>query len=88
MKKLIYVTVIVVFFLLGLSFFLNNPQTVELNYYGLLEGKKIPLAMLLLVVFFVGVIVGYFSSLLRSLKLRRNLSKANRTIQNLESTQV
>jgi len=88
MKKLIYVTVIVVFFLLGLSFFMNNPQTVELNYYGLLEGKSVPLTVLLLVVFLFGVIVGYFASLLKSLKLRRNLSKANRTIRSLEGSQA
>ena len=88
MRKLIYMLVLVVFFLLGLAFFLQNQQVIDLNYYGLQEPISVPLALLLLVVFAVGAVAGYFVSLIKTLKLRRNLSKANRTIRDLENTQV
>ncbi|MGI9316804.1 MAG: LapA family protein [bacterium] len=83
MKKLLYVIVILVFFLFGLSIFYNNPQNVELKYY-MGWHIELPLTVVLLITFGLGVIVGYFASLLKSLKLRRRLSKANKVIQTLE----
>ena len=87
MKKLIYVLVIVVFFLVGLTFFYKNPQTIKIQYYmGL--AIELQLTVLLLITLAIGVIVGYFASLTKSLKLRRNLSKANKTIRNLQDGRV
>ncbi|MGB5708715.1 MAG: LapA family protein [Arenicellales bacterium] len=87
MKKLLYVIVILVFFLFGLSIFYNNPQNIELKYYMGLRTEQ-PLTVVLLITFIAGIIVGYFASLIKSLKLRRRLSKANKTIRTLESNQV
>jgi uncharacterized integral membrane protein len=83
MKKLIYTAVIVVFFLLALSFHLNNPQTVTLRYYRGIE-QEMPLSVLLWITLIVGVIIGWFAGLIRSLKLRRRLARANREARNLE----
>lgn len=87
MKKLLYVIVILVFFLFGLSIFYNNPQNIELKYYMGLSTEQ-PLTIVLLIIFIAGIIVGYFASLIKSLKLRRRLSKANKTIRTLESNRV
>ena len=80
MKKLLYASVIVVFFLLALSFYLNNPQLVTLSYYMGFE-KEMPLSLLLWITLFVGVIIGWLAGLVRNLKLRRRLAQANRTLR-------
>ena len=87
MKKLLYVIVLIIFFLLGLSVFYNNPQSVELKYYMGWQ-VELPLTVILLITFAAGVVIGYFASLLKSLKLRRRLSKANKMIQTLEKNQI
>jgi uncharacterized integral membrane protein len=87
MKKLLYVFVLIIFFLFGLSIFYNNPQSVELKYY-MGWRVELPLTVVLLITIAAGVIIGYFASLLKSLKLRRRLSKANKMIQTLEKNQV
>lgn len=87
MKKLLYVIVILVFFLFGLSIFYNNPQNVELKYY-MGWHTELPLTVLLLITFAMGIVVGYLASLVKSIKLRRRLSKANKTIRTLEKNQV
>ncbi len=87
MKKLLYVVVFLASLLLGLSFFYQNQQTVTLQYY-MGWSTELPLTVLLLITLAIGVIFGYFASLIKSLKLRRNLSKANKTIRHLESSQV
>ena len=87
MKKLLYVIVLIIFFLLGLSVFYNNPQSVELKYYMGWQ-VELPLTVILLITFAAGVVIGYFASLLKSLKLRRRLAKANKMIQTLEKNQI
>jgi len=87
MKKLLYVVVFLASLLLGLSFFYKNQQSVSLEYY-MGWSAELPLTALLLVTLAIGVLSGYIASLLKSLKLRRNLSKANKTIRQLESAQI
>ena len=84
MKKLLYVIVVLAFFLFGLSFVLQNPGSVTLNYYREWS-MEIPLAMLLFVTVICGILIGYFASVLKSLKLRAQLAKANRQIKALSS---
>ncbi len=87
MKKLIYTIVIVIFFLLALSFHLKNPQSVTLHYFRGMEAE-IPLSVLLWVTLFAGVLIGWLAGLIRSLKLRRRLSKANRAVRSLDGEAV
>ena len=84
MKKLLYVAVIVVFFLLALSFYLNNPQPVTLSYYMGFE-KEMPLSLLLWITLLIGVIIGWFAGLAHNLKLRRRLARANRTLRIMDA---
>lgn len=87
MKKLIYVLLAVLFFLIGLSFFYQNSQPVAIQYYLGLD-IQLPLTALLLITLVIGVMVGYLASLAKSLKLRRRLSRANKTIKILESSRA
>ncbi len=84
MKKLLYVIVILAAFLFALSFHLNNPQTVTLSYYMGWQ-REIPLSILMLVALVTGVVIGWFAGLIRSLKLRRRLALANRSVESLKS---
>lgn len=86
MKKLIFVIVIIVFFLFGLSFFMQNPDSVTLYYYRGWQAQM-PLAALLFITVVLGIIIGYFASLMKSLKLRTRLAKANRQIAALQQGQ-
>ncbi len=84
MKKLLYVIVTLIFLLLGIGFYMKNPQMATINFYFDFQ-KQLPLAVLLLITLMIGILVGYFASLLKSLKLRRRLSKANKAVKILES---
>ena len=84
MKKLLYVVVIVAAFLFALSFHLNNPQTVTLSYYMGWQ-QELPLSILMLVALVIGIIIGWFAGLIRSLRLRRRLAQANRSVETLKS---
>lgn len=84
MKKLLYVTVLLVAFLFALSFHLNNPQTVTLNYYMGWQ-RELPLSILMLVALVIGIVIGWFAGLIRSLKLRRRLAQANRSVETLKT---
>ncbi len=77
MKKLLYVTLIVVVALFGLTFTYKNPQPVELNYYfGLHFQGRLPL--LLLITLALGLVAGYLLALLHSLGARRRFSKTRK----------
>lgn len=82
MIKLFYVIVIIATIFIGLTFTHMNSQLVELKYLSFY--KEISLALLLICTLAVGVFVGFFASLLSSMKVRRNLSKAKKEIKKLE----
>ncbi len=84
MKKLVYVIVIVIFFLLTLSFYLKNPHPVTLSYYMGIE-YEISLSLLLWTVLLIGVVIGWLVGLVQSLKLRRRLAKVSRKLRDAET---
>ena len=84
MKKLFYVLIVVVVFLAGLPFIYSNSNIVTVKYSDLFEGEY-RLAIVLLFAFVIGVLVGYLVSLVGSIKTRRKLYKANKTVKALES---
>lgn len=74
MKKLLYVVLIVVVALFGLTFSYKNHQPVEVNYYfGLHFQGQLPL--LLFITFALGLLVGYVTALLGRFNARRKVSK-------------
>ena len=83
MKKLLYVILIVLIVLFGLTFTYKNHQTIELNYYFDLS-FQVELSLLLFITFALGLMVGYLATLLNAFNTRRKLSKAKRDIRALE----
>ena len=78
MKKLLYVVLVVVVALFGLTFSYKNHQVIEVDYYfGLHFQGQLPL--LLFITFALGLLAGYVTALLRGLNARRKWSKAVKT---------
>ena len=75
MKKLLYVVLVVVVALFGLTFSYKNHQVIEVDYYfGLHFQGQLPL--LLFITFALGLLAGYGVALLNGLNARRKWSKA------------
>ena len=74
MIKALYVVVITIFLLIGLTFSYMNNQTVEVKYFSF--HKETSLAVLLLFTLVTGVVAGYVVSVVSSLKSRRKLKRS------------
>lgn len=83
MKKLLYVVVLVIVVLFGLTFTLKNPQSVEVGYYFGLQWSG-PLSLLLVVTGGVGVVIGFLASLSLVVRVQRRLAQARREIHKAE----
>jgi uncharacterized integral membrane protein len=86
MMKLLYVIVIVLAIFVGLTFTYMNNQMVELKYLS--YSKEVNLPLLLICTLLLGVLAGYFASIMSSLKVRRNLSKVKKDLKNLKSSSI
>ncbi|WP_424946841.1 lipopolysaccharide assembly protein LapA domain-containing protein [Candidatus Spongiihabitans sp.] len=86
MIKLLYVIVIVITVFIGLTFTYMNSQMVELKYLSF--RTEINLALLLIGTLILGILAGFFASLLSSLKVRRHLSKVKKELKHLQSSSL
>ncbi len=71
MMKILYVVVITIVLLIGLTFTYMNNQTVEVKYFSF--RKETSLAVLLLFTLVAGVVSGYVVSVVSSFKSRRKI---------------
>jgi len=71
----------------GLTFVYKNQQAVSIDYYGATWGFSWsgPLALLIVVTFIVGVLVGYLFIALSNLRLRGKLMSSTRKLKKIES---
>ena len=77
--KLILVFVIL---LIGLAFHLKNNQLIELNYY--VDVISLPMSWLVVLVLFIGSMLGVLASLPIIIKLKRDKIMLERHIKNSE----
>ena len=73
MMKIVYVIVITIVLLIGLTFTYMNNQTVEVKYFSF--HKETSLAVLLLFTLVTGVVAGYVARVVSSLKSRRRFKR-------------
>lgn len=71
MMKILYVVVITIVLLIGLTFTYMNNQTVEIRYFSF--HIETSLAVLLLFTLVTGVVFGYVVSVVSSIKSRRRI---------------
>lgn len=84
MKKLLYVTLVVVVSLFGLTFSYKNHQRVEIDYYFGVD-FQMDLALLLFLTFALGLTAGALATALGALNARRKRARAKRQPNTLPS---
>ena len=87
MRKLIYVLLASMVMVFGLTFVYKNQQIVSLDYYGTHPwgfSWEVPLSLLTITTFIVGMVIGYLFSVLANLRLRSKLMSSNRKLKKIE----
>ena len=82
MSRIAKLIIVFVILLSGLAFHLKNNQMIELNYYvGVLD---MPLSWLVVIMLFIGAILGVLASLPMIIKLKQQKHKLERQIKSSE----
>lgn len=82
MSRIAKLIIVFVILLSGLAFHLKNNQMIELNYYvGVLD---MPLSWLVVIMLFIGAMLGVLSSLPMIIKLKQQKLKLERQIKSSE----
>ncbi|MEM6998329.1 MAG: LapA family protein [Pseudomonadota bacterium] len=82
MSRIVRLIIVFVILLFGLAFHLKNNQFIELNYYvGVLN---MPLSWLVVIVLFIGALLGILASLPMLIKLKQQKLKLEKQIKNSE----
>jgi len=83
-KRTLSAILFVVVFVLGVSFALKNPQEVAIQYYFGLEWGPLPVSLIVIVVFLVGILVGGLVACLPILARQRELRRVRRRMAEME----
>ena len=75
---------LLILFFLAVTFSLQNAQEVEVQYFGLLPPKTVPLFVVVLISVFVGILIGGVGGLITNLRLRRELRRRTREEKRLQ----
>ncbi len=82
MSRIAKLILVFAILLIGLAFHLKNNQLIELNYY--VDVLPMPLSWLVVIVLFLGSMLGVMASLPIIIKLKRDKLKLERQIKNSE----
>jgi len=82
MSRIAKLIIVFVILLSGLAFHLKNNQFIELNYYA--GSLNMPLSWLVVLVLFIGAILGILASLPMIIKLKQQKMKLEKQIKNSE----
>jgi len=82
MTRIAKLILIFIILLIGLAFHLKNNQLIELNYY--VDVINLPMSWLVVIVLFIGAMLGVLASLPIIIKLKRDKIKLERQIKNSE----
>lgn len=78
MKAIGYLTFLLII-IIGISFAIINSSPVTVNYY--IGIKQIPLSLLLMLTFGIGLLIGFLTLLISIFRLRTNLGRARRKLR-------
>jgi len=82
MSRIAKLILVFVILLIGLAFHLKNNQLIELNYY--VDVINLPMSWLVVLVLFIGSMLGVLASLPIIIKLKRDKIMLERQIKNSE----
>ncbi len=83
MKKLLYLVFFLLLAVFALTINLQNPQTVELNYYFGFQWQG-PLVLVLTATFLIGLLFGWLFMTFSVLKNKRVAGKTKRQLERVE----
>ncbi|GMQ90247.1 MAG: hypothetical protein BMS9Abin10_0602 [Gammaproteobacteria bacterium] len=83
MKKIVYGIITVIVLFLGITVTFQNQHVVDFNYYFGLHWKQ-PLAWILLLTFFAGIVAGFLASLKTVVRLQRQLVRGRKELRRAE----
>ena len=81
-KQIIYACLFIIVLIAGLVFFGKNSHEVEFNY--VIGTITLPLSLLILLVFFAGVMLGWLSVLPLILRQRRRIGRLEKQVRMAE----
>lgn len=84
MRRILTGVALLLVFLLGLSFAVQNMENVHLQYYFGLEWGPVPISLVVVVVFVLGVVAGGLASGLAVFSRQREIRRLRRKQQELE----
>ncbi|OGI43936.1 MAG: hypothetical protein A2637_08095 [Candidatus Muproteobacteria bacterium RIFCSPHIGHO2_01_FULL_65_16] len=83
MKRILYITALIIALFVGVTFTIQNRQAVEIGYYFGWRWAG-PLSLALLTTFLLGMIAGYLASLRMVVRMQRQLAQARKEIRQVE----
>jgi putative membrane protein len=83
MKRILYLILFIVVLVVGLTFALQNSQSVAINYYFDIKWQG-PLAVFLLLALAVGSVLGFLASLGYVIRVRHQVNRSRREIRKME----
>jgi uncharacterized integral membrane protein len=86
MRKFLYMFFLMLIILFCVGFALLNSQPIQLNFFWL-PVRPLPLSLVVLVSFFVGIILGSIVDIGARLSLKREVKKLTRELEGIKGTQ-
>ena len=83
MKRSLYVILIFLTLVVGITFAIQNRQVIEVSYYFGLKWIG-PLSLALLATLTVGIVLGYLASLRMVVSMQRQLVQARKEVRQIE----
>lgn len=83
MKKVFYIILLIVFFVLAFTFAQKNQQLADINYYAGLAVQA-PMYVIIIVTLSLGMLAGYLISLVARMRTLAEMKKAQRQAKDAE----
>jgi len=83
MKRILYIILIALTLIVGVTFAIQNRQAIEVSYYFGLKWTG-PLSLALLATLAVGIVLGYLASLRMVVSMQRQLVQARKEVRQIE----
>ena len=84
MKRTLSAVLFVLVFLVGVSFALRNQQEVVIKYYFGLDWGPVPVSLVIIVVFLIGILIGGLVASLPLLARQREVRRIRRRMAEME----
>lgn len=80
MKAIIYIVILIIVVIFGVTFALKNPQSVDITYYGGFAVNTY-LTLVLAISLIVGIVLGWLFTQMSVVKAKREIRRANKQVR-------